>query len=397
MQHARQCIIVFNAGSSSLKFSVFDTTDSVLELIARGQVSGMRSNPRFSAHPPPGSPPVDEPIPSDGNGISHQRAFEHVTGWLQKRFPDQHEPVAIGHRIVHGGERLISPTRIDAAVLNELDRLVPLVPLHQPHNLALVRAVAEMLPELPQVACFDTAFHQVRERMVTQFAIPREWFDQGVRRWGFHGLSYESIASQLPSVAPHLASARVVVAHLGSGASLCAMRDGRSIDTTMSFSALDGLPMGTRCGSIDPGVILHLLRLGWTGAQIEDLLYNKSGLLGLSGESNDVRALLASGSAEAQQAIEHFTYRIAREIASIASALGGLDALVFTAGIGENSPPIRAAVCARLKWLGVDLDDTLNAQNHGRISTESSRGEVWVIPTDEERVIATHTWRVVNG
>ena len=299
--------------------------------------------------------------------------------------------------MVHGGLTFSEPTLIDAAVMTTLEQLIPLVPLHQPHNLEAIKAVMRLWPDLPQVACFDTGFHRGRARVTERFGLPDELFRRGPRRWGFHGLSYEYIAGRLRRLAPELCGGRVIVAHLGSGASLCAMRDGQSVDTTMSFSALDGLPMGTRCGTLDPGVILFLLRDGWSVDRIEDLLYKRSGLLGISGVSNDVRALLASDCPLAAEAIEFFVYRVIREIGSLTAALGGLDALVFTAGIGENSPLIRERVCQGLTWLDVRIDPDANQRGNGCISPEGCTPSVWVIPTDEEAVIASHTLAVVRS
>ena len=299
--------------------------------------------------------------------------------------------------MVHGGTAFAEPTLIDPAVMKILEQLIPLVPLHQPHNLKAIKAVMQLWPDLPQVACFDTAFHRGRAQVTERFGLPDELFRRAWRRWGFHGLSYEYIAGRLRHLAPDLSGGRVIVAHLGSGASLCAMRDGQSVDTTMSFSALDGLPMGTRCGTLDPGVILFLLRDGWNLDRIEDLLYKRSGLLGISGISNDVRELLASDCPLAAEAIEFFVYRVIREIGSLTAALGGLDALVFTAGIGENSPVIRERVCQGLTWLGVRIDLDANERGNGCVSPEGCTPSVWVIPTDEEAVIASHTLAVVRS
>ena len=288
-----------------------------------------------------------------------------------------------------------SPILINAEVTAALEKLIPLVPLHQPHNLAGVKAVAQLLPHLPQVACFDTAFHRNRPTVTERFGLPDEMFQRGLRRWGFHGLSYEFIARQFKLLAPETAAGRVIAAHLGSGASMCAMKDGRSFDTTMSFSALDGLPMGTRCGSLDPGVVLFMLQHR-SREEIENLLYKKSGLLGISGISNNVRELLASDSRSASEAIEFFVYRAIREIGSLTAGLGGLDALIFTAGVGENSPVIRRRICEGLAWLGIRIDPAANERNRRCISSADSSPSVWVIPTDEERVIAEHTLAVIR-
>jgi acetate kinase len=304
---------------------------------------------------------------------------------------------AVGHRVVHGGADHIVPELITPALLTALEALTPLDPLHMPSNLAPMHAVAAARPALTQVACFDTAFHHTLPAVAARFALPRALTAQGVRRYGFHGLSYEYIASRLAELSPTLAHGRVIVAHLGSGASLCALRGGSSIETTTGFSALDGLVMATRCGRLDPGVILYLGRQGRSFADIEDMLYRHSGLLGASGISGDVRVLLASADPQARDALELFTYRIAGEAGALVSALGGLDGLVFTAGIGEHSPAIRAAVCARLAWLGIRLDNRANAANAGRVSTAESGIDVRVIATDEEAVIARHTLTAILG
>jgi acetate kinase len=328
--------------------------------------------------------------------FGHHEAFSHLAGWLRETLSPAMSPAAIGHRVVHGGPDFSRPVLIDREVLSKLEALVPLAPLHQPHNLEAIKAVMQSNPDLPQVACFDTAFHHGRATVTQRFGLPDDLFQSGVRRWGFHGLSYESISRRLPELAPEVATARVIVAHLGSGASLCAMRAGHSVDTTMAFSVLDGLPMGTRCGGLDPGVMLFLLRQGMSADQIETLLYQKSGLLGISGISNDVRVLLASDQRSAADAIDYFIYRIVREVGSLTAALGGIDALVFTAGIGENSPVIRARVCDQLAWLGVRLEAEANARGRGRISPGSSSPSVWVIPTDEECVIAAATAEIIR-
>ncbi len=317
-------------------------------------------------------------------------------GWLREHFSDI-ALIGVGHRVVHGGADYAMPVRIDPAVLAKLEALCPLAPLHQPHNLAGIRAVAGLRPELPQVACFDTAFHRAHPEVADWYALPRRFYDDGIRRYGFHGLSYEYIAHALPEVAPEIADGRVVVAHLGSGASMCAMQAGRSIDSTMGFTALDGLPMGTRCGALDPGVILHLNRAyGMDADAIERLLYHDCGLKGVSAISNDMRDLLASDDPRAAQAIELFVWRIGRELGALAAALGGLDGLVFTAGIGERSAAIRARVCARAAWLGIALDEAANRAGGPKISTATSRVAVYAIPTDEEQMIARHTLAVLG-
>jgi acetate kinase len=305
--------------------------------------------------------------------------------------------MAVGHRVVHGGPDYATPVRVTDDVLAALERLVPLAPLHQPLNLGPIRMIQARFPDTPNVACFDTAFHRGHPEVADRYALPDALYQEGVRRYGFHGLSYEYIARTLPRVAPDVARGAVVVAHLGSGASLCALREGRSMDSTMGFTALDGVPMGTRCGQIDPGVILYLLmEKGWSAKQVEHLLYHDAGLRGLSGISNDVRDLLASDAPGARLALDYFVYRIGREIASLAGALGGLDALVLTAGVGENSPDMRARICGAAGWLGIELDGAANRDGGPRISTPASRVGAWVIPTDEERMIAEHTLSVVG-
>ena len=298
---------------------------------------------------------------------------------------------AVGHRVVHGGAEHSRPLVVDDAALAKLEQFVPLAPLHQPHNLAAIRAASAALPGVPQVACFDTAFHRGHEPVAELFALPYDLYQAGVRRYGFHGLSYEYIAAALPEAAPEIASSRVVVAHLGSGASLCGLKGGRSVDSTMGFTALDGLPMGTRTGQLDPGVVLYLMQeRGLTAKDLEALLYKKSGLLGISGVSNDMRDLLASKEPRARLAVDYFVFRVARETAALACALGGLDGVVFTAGIGERSTEIRRRVCEQLAWLGVELDPAANERGGPRISRAGAKVSAWVVPTNEELMIARH-------
>jgi acetate kinase len=386
-------IVVLNAGSSSLKFSALAVDGEKLNLLVRGQVEGLGTHPRFKAKRSDGQEFAEA---LTAGRVDQHEAFTFLLQWLRQQFPSGTTLVGVGHRVVHGGADFAEPTRLNPEVVERLDAYVPLAPLHQPHNLSAIKSLMQLRPDVPQVACFDTAFHHGRARVTQRFGLPDELFHRGVRRWGFHGLSYESIAKTFRRLAPDLAGGRIIAAHLGSGASLCAMTDGRSIDTTMSFSVLDGLPMGTRCGGLDPGVILFLLREGWTLDRIEDLLYKKSGLLGISGVSNDVRDLLASQDPRAAEAIEYFVYRIVREIGSLTAALGGLDALIFTAGVGENSPDIRQRVCAGLEWLNVRIEADANRQNARCISAAGQKPSVWVIPTDEEGVIASHTLAVVQ-
>ncbi|MFZ5558563.1 MAG: acetate/propionate family kinase [Pseudomonadota bacterium] len=382
-------ILVLNAGSSSIKFSIFALRDGGLQEGYNGQVSGIGTAPRFVARDKVGWTLADEKLPMP-EFESHAACLKRIGDWLREH-ADGLELIGIGHRVVHGGVDYAAPVRIDDAVMARLDQLVPLAPLHQPHNLAAIRAAAAGLPDTPQVACFDTAFHRTQTKLAQAYGLPAEYYDKGVRRYGFHGLSYEYIARRLPEVAPDIASGRVIVAHLGNGASMCAMKGGRSVASTMGFTAVEGLPMGTRTGSLDPGVVLFLMERGKTAAEIEELLYQRSGLLGLSGISSDMRKLLASDAESARFAVDYFIYRIGREAGSLAAALGGLDALVFTAGIGENSARIRARACAACAWLGVELDEAANAAGGPRISAPGSRASVWVVPTDEELMIARHT------
>lgn len=383
-------ILVINAGSSSLKSALYRLHDGAgFEPVFRGLVEEIGGNSRMRVtRAPDGRAPIDQAIAAR----DHDQAMQALLDWLAPCL-DGLRIVAAGHRVVHGGVDYAAPVRVDDAVLARLDRLVPIDPLHQPHNLAGIRALLRARPELPQVACFDTAFHRTLPELARRFALPRELHDAGVRRYGFHGLSYEYIASVLPEHLGQQAEGRVIVAHLGNGASLCAMRQRKSLETTMSFTPLDGLPMGTRCGAIDPAVALYLMReKGMDERAVSELLHRRSGLLGLSGLSSDMRQLLASERAEAQLAVAHFVYHAAMHIGALATAIGGLDALVFTAGIGEHAAPIRAQICARLAWLGLALDDEANAGHGPRISAAHSRVSAWAIPTDEESVIARHAY-----
>ncbi len=382
-------LLSLNAGSSSLKFALYHA-ETDLPLLAHGQIEGIGSAAHLIARDPAGATLTERHWP-EGQRQTNEDFLRVLLDWVDAHL-DTATLAGVGHRVVHGGQDFAAPMLVDDAVLAALDRLSPLAPLHQKHSLAPVRAIGAMRPGLPQVACFDTAFHHGHAAVVDRVALPDEFVTLGVRRYGFHGLSYEYIAARLRQLAPGLAAGRVVVAHLGNGASLCAMHDGRSVDTTMSFTALDGLVMGTRCGTIDPGVILYLLQERHMDAgQIEDLLYKHSGLLGVSGISGDMRALVASGDARARAAINLFVLQVARQTGAMLAALGGLDGIVFTAGIGEHTPSVRAAVCERLTWLGIDLDPAANAAGKGRISRDASRVAVWVIPTDEEAMIARHT------
>jgi acetate kinase len=372
-------ILVLNAGSSSVKFSLYS---AALEPGSSGQVEGIGTAPRLRVKGEPDKSFTTAEVPD------HAGAIRVMHAWLAAHQAGEHDLAAVGHRVVHGGVTYAAPVRIDAQVMPALEALVPLAPLHQPHALAAIRAVTAAVPDLPQYACFDTAIHRAQPRIAQEFAIPRALTEDGVRRYGFHGISYEYIASVLPA---EIAQGRVVVAHLGNGASLCAMAAGRCVATTIGFTALEGLPMGTRSGAIDPGVLLYLMQQrGMDAHAVEDLLYNKSGLLGVSGVSSDMRVLLASDRAEAKEAVELFCYRIARELGSLAAALGGLDGLVFTAGIGERAAPVRAAVLRQSAWLGLTLDPAANDKHAPRISKPGVSPSAWVIPTDENLMIARH-------
>jgi acetate kinase len=388
-------ILVVNAGSSSIKFSSYELDEGrALRLASKGQMDGIGTQARLRARDAQGAPLTDQKYGTE-EVPDVPAAMGAVGGWLRTHLGGG-LPIAVGHRVVHGGPSYAAPVKVDATVLAALERFVPLAPLHQPHNLAPIRSIQASFPGIPQVACFDTAFHRGHPDVADRYALPDDLYQEGVRRYGFHGLSYEYIARALPRIAPEIADGAVVVAHLGSGASLCAMRAGRSVDSTMGFTALDGLPMGTRCGQLDPGVVLYLLsEKGWSVKDVERLLYRDAGLRGLSGLSNDVRDLLASDAPGARLALDYFVYRVGRELGSLAGALGGLDGLVLTAGIGENSPEIRARIGARAAWLGVRLDETANRAGGPRISAADSRVAVWVIPTDEERMIAEHTLAMV--
>jgi acetate kinase len=387
--------VVMNAGSSSIKFSVFLTGQHDSELLVRGQIEGLRSAPRFTARDAQKQIIDQQQWPADTT-LSHAQAADYLFQWLQSGSLQGHEITAVGHRVVHGGMQYASPVKITPSILADLEDLVPLAPLHQPHNLSTIRAIAANMPDVDQVACFDTAFHRGHADVEENFALPSELTDAGIRRYGFHGLSYEYIAMTLPNHDAQAADGNSVVAHLGNGASLCALRSGRSVATTMSFTPLDGLPMGTRCGAIDPGVLLYLMdQRGMNARSLERLLYYESGLRGVSGISHDMRVLLQSDSARAAAAVELFVYRASREIGSLTAALEGLDALIFTAGIGQNSAEIRGRICARLRWLGVQLDSQRNEQGGPLISSPDSDVAVWVIPTNEELMIARHTQRVL--
>lgn len=386
-------ILVLNAGSSSVKFSVHDG-GAGLEAFLDGQVEGIGVEPRLRVHQHSGAPATERRF-GPGEVSDHSGAILQILAWIRGHLGSI-RILAAGHRVVHGGTRYSGPVRIDAEVMTELGRLVPLAPLHQPHHLAAIRALAAREPTLPQVACFDTAFHRTQDPLAQAFALPRALSERGVHRYGFHGLSYEYVAGALPHAAPALAGGRVVVAHLGNGASLCAMREGRSVATTMGLTALDGLVMGTRPGSLDPGVLLYLMQQdGLDAKQLETLLYHESGLLGVSGISSDMRKLLESEDPRAAEAVALFVHRLVREIGSMAAALGGLDGLVFTAGIGENAPRIRAEVLRGCAWLGLDLDEAANERGGPQITRPGSSASAFVVPTDENRMIARHVREVL--
>src|SRR4249919_845895 len=393
---AMDAILVVNAGSSSLKFQVFATGASGdLDCLVKGQMDGIGTRPRLRAAGPDKKPLIDQSYPVEK--VPDLPAATQETGdWLRKT--QKVNLVAVGHRVVHGGPEYSRPVRLTADVVAKLERYVSLAPLHQPNNLAPIRSLFARRPELPQVACFDTAFHRDHGALADHFAIPEKFYEEGVRRYGFHGLSYEYIADRLRQIAPEAAKGRVIVAHLGSGASMCALADGRSVESTFGFTALDGLPMGTRPGQLDPGVVLYLLQEKQLNAgQIQKLLYGECGLKGLSGISNDVRDLEGSADPQARFALDYFAYRVALNAGMMAAALGGIDGFVFTAGIGENSPSMRARIAERIAWLGVALDPAANAAGRLLISRPDSRVPVYVVPTDEELMIARHTLALLAG
>jgi acetate kinase len=389
-------ILVVNAGSSSVKFQVFAVDDGgKLARMIKGQVDGIGTRPRLRVSPADGKSFVDREY-NNAAVPNVPAALQRTAAWL--RDEQRLDLSAVGHRVVHGGPDYSSPVLINAEVVSRLESYVALAPLHQPHNLAPIRSILMNLPKLQQVACFDTAFHRNHSAVADHFAIPQHLYAEGVRRYGFHGLSYEYIAWRLPQVAPDCAAGRVIVAHLGSGASMCALSGGRSVESTMGFTALDGLPMGTRPGQIDPGVILYLIeQKKMSGAAVQDFLYHECGLKGLSGISNDVRELQLSADSRAAFSLEYFCYRVALHAGMLAAALGGVDAFVFTAGIGENSADIRARIAARLTWLGAVLDAKANAAHASRISASNSRVALYIIPTDEEFMIARHTLATLSA
>ncbi|HSB51352.1 MAG TPA: acetate/propionate family kinase [Dissulfurispiraceae bacterium] len=388
-------IAVLNAGSSSIKFSLFILRDGEAELLARGQTEGIYTAPHFVAKDREGKVVAEKSWP-EGTKLGHEGAIDHLFTHVRAEFSG-HRLLGVGHRVVHGGLEYTQSVRLTSEVLTKLERLIPLVPLHQPHNLAPIRLLLERRPELPQVACFDTSFHRTNSYLTQIYALPLEYAEMGVIRYGFHGLSYEYIASVLPKFDARAASGKTVVLHLGNGASMCALENSRSMTSTMEFSSFVGLPMGTRCGALDPGVLLYLMEgRGMDLKAIEKLVYSQSGLLGVSGLSSDMRTLLESKEPRARLAIDLFLYRIRREMGSLVAALGGIDALVFTGGIGENATPIRERVCLDAAWLGVEVDAKANAGGGPCISAAGSRVAAWVIPTNEELMIARHTRRVLG-
>jgi acetate kinase len=385
-------ILVINAGSSSIKFAGYrDAAASEPEFLGKGQVEGLGTEPRFTCKDANGSL-LDEHRWS--TPISHSTALNYIVQWLEENATEVRVG-AVGHRVVFGGASYTGPTLVDERVVAEIEKLVPFFPLHLPHNLASIRALTEEHPDVPQVVCFDNSFHRTQPRVAQLYALPRNLTDRGIRRYGFHGLSYEYIARRLVDYIPQ--ASRVVVAHLGSGASMCGIRDGKSVACTLGFSGLDGLPMGTRTGPLDPGAILYLIQaVGMDADTLEKLLYTQSGLLGVSGISNDMRDLLASENPNAKEAVELFVYHIAKQLGALSAALQGIDALVFTAGVGEHAVAIREQVCRGAEWLGVHLDPAANEGHGPRISADDSPVSAWVIPTDEERMIAIHTAALVN-
>jgi acetate kinase len=387
-------ILVLNAGSSSLKYRAYEA--SKLDLVLQGQVEGLYTAPRFVAADGQGVH-VAEQVWEHGSGFGHEGAVKFIGEFLRNH-SGGHKLAAVGHRVVHGGVEFTQATLITPEVINKLEKLVPLAPLHQPHNLLPVRVLSTLRPDLPQVACFDTAFHRAQPEVAQAFALPASITRRGVRRYGFHGLSYEYIASTLPRTAPAAARGKTVVAHLGNGASMCAIEAGRSMASTMGFTAVDGLPMGTRSGNLDPGVILYLIdELKMDARAVEDLIYKQSGLLGVSGISSDMRVLLSSDDPRARFAVELFCYRIGRELGSLAAAMQGLDALVFTGGIGEHAALVRDRVCRAAAWLGVQLDAGANLRDGPCITVDTSRVPAWVIGTCEELMIARHTHALLKG
>jgi len=393
MSRGGDAIVVLNAGSSSIKFCTFRLNGTDLARELRGQVSGLGTAPRIAARR--GADSIADRELSD-RPMDHADALGILLDFLRAELHGE-TIVGVGHRVVHGGLEFMAPTRVDAGILERLDRYVPLAPLHQPHNLAAIRLMLERMPGVPEIACFDTAFHRTIPEVAQLFALPPRFAEAGIRRYGFHGLSYEYVASVLPTLDERAATGRTVVFHLGNGSSMCALAGGRSVATTMGFTAVDGLPMGTRTGALDPGVLLFMFdELGMSVREVERLLYQESGLLGMSGISSDMRDLLVSDAPAARLALDVFVYRARRELGSLAAALGGLDAVVFTAGIGENQPEVRHRICTDAAWLGLELDVEANERQGPRISRAGGRVSAWVVPTDEETMIARHVARLLG-
>ncbi len=389
-----QCIAVVNAGSSSVKFGFYDSEGDET-LLLRGAVEQIGVSPTLTASDAEGNDVAELNWPAEGFG--HAQAMGAILEVAREQLPEGSTVSGVGHRVVHGGTRFASPVEVTPDIIPELEKLSPLAPLHQPHNLGPIKGIAQNAPHIRQVACFDTAFHQTQPHLAQAFALPRELSDAGIRRYGFHGLSYDFVSARLRDIAPDHADKRIVIAHLGNGASLCAIHQGRSVATTMGFTAVEGLVMGTRCGSIDPGVLIYLMdEHGMDARALESLIYKKCGLLGVSGISSDMRTLRASDDPRAREAIDLFIYRIVREIGSLAAALGGLDGLVFTGGIGQRDAKTRREVASGCAWLGAELDEARNGGAEGLISTDGSKLPMWVVQTDEERVIARQTAAVLG-
>ena len=389
-----QCIAVVNAGSSSVKFGFYDS-EGEETLLLRGAVEQIGVSPTLTASDGDGNDLVELNWPAEGFG--HAQAMGAILEVAREQLPAGSTVNGVGHRVVHGGTRFAAPVEVTPEIILELEKLSPLAPLHQPHNLGPIKGIAQNAPHIRQVACFDTAFHQTQPHLAQAFALPRELSDAGIKRYGFHGLSYDYVSARLKEVAPDHADKRIIIAHLGNGASICAIHQGRSVATTMGFTAVEGLVMGTRCGSIDPGVLIYLMdEHGMDARALESLVYKKCGLLGVSGISSDMRTLRASDDPRAREAIDLFIYRIVREIGSLAAALGGLDGLVFTGGIGQRDAKTRREVAAGCAWLGAELDEARNDGKEGLISAEGSRLPMWVVQTDEERVIARQTAAVLG-
>lgn len=388
-------LLVLNAGSSSLKFCIYEPGDDAeLNMTVGGQIEGIGTSPLLKAKNGEGKSIANQTL--DSTIKDGYAAIEFLAHWLRSQFPNA-SLLGVGHRVVHGGRKYFQPTLINQQVLDDLKELIPLAPLHQPYNLAAIEALLKSRPELPQIACFDTGFHRTHEEVIDLVPLPSNIRDKGVQRYGFHGISYEYISSTLPKLAPEIAHGKIIVAHLGSGASLCAMKNGKSVDSTLGFTALDGLCMGTRPGALDPGIVLYLFQsLKLSAKEVETILYKNSGLLGISNISNDMRALLESSEPDAKLAIDYFIYRVTKEIGALTAVLGGLEALVFTAGIGENSLLIRKRICEASSWLGIEIDDAANNTKELCISKKNSKVSVWVVPTNEELMIGKHVIAFIN-